>query len=116
MAKRKNNSKEYIRYWAEGCSIRPCVADYITTVSDILHRDYRNLKCSDFDDIYLCAGLRRRDRDGRRECEIRQLRHVVRHRRRRTRSGGDHRRGARHLEEKERINPNRASEKRAQGV
>lgn len=52
MAKRKNNSKEYIRYWAEGCSIRPCVADYITTVSDILHRDYRNLKCSDFDDIY----------------------------------------------------------------
>ena len=52
MAKRKNKSKEYIQHWADGCSIRPCVADYITTASDILHRDYRSLKCSDFDDIY----------------------------------------------------------------
>jgi hypothetical protein len=52
MAKRKNNSKEYIQFWADGCSIRPCVADYITTVSSILHQDYRSLKCSDFDDIY----------------------------------------------------------------
>lgn len=52
MAKRKNNSREYIKHWADGCSIRPCVADYITTASDILHHDYRNLKCSDFDDIY----------------------------------------------------------------
>lgn len=52
MAQRKNNSKEYIKYWADGCALRPCVADYITPASDILHHDYRSLKCSDFDDIY----------------------------------------------------------------
>ena len=52
MAQRKNNSKEYIKHWADGCSLRPCVADYITTASDILHHDYRSLKCSEFDDIY----------------------------------------------------------------
>ena len=48
----KNKSKDYIHHWAEGCSIRPCVADYITTASTILHRDYRKLKCSCFDNIY----------------------------------------------------------------
>lgn len=51
MAK-KNNSKVYIENWAEGCDIRPCVADYITIVSKILHRDYCTLECGQFDNIY----------------------------------------------------------------
>jgi len=51
MAK-KNNYKVYIENWAEGCNIRPLVADFITTVSTILHHDYCTLECGRFDNIY----------------------------------------------------------------
>ena len=49
---KKNMTRAYIEDWASGCSMHPCVADYISSVSDILHRDYRSLKCFEFDDIY----------------------------------------------------------------
>lgn len=47
-----NKTKENIEYWAAGCTLHPCVSDYIKTVSIILHRDYPKLKCQDFDQIY----------------------------------------------------------------
>lgn len=49
---KKNNSKVYIENWAAGCTSQTCVADFITTVSTILHHDYRTLKCKQFDKIY----------------------------------------------------------------
>lgn len=52
MAKKKNKSRDYIEDWAAGCTMRPCAADYISSVSDILHRDYHNLECRDYSDIY----------------------------------------------------------------
>ena len=48
----KNKSKAYIENWAAGCTMRPCVSDYISSVSAILHRDYPNLICSDYNNIY----------------------------------------------------------------
>ena len=35
MAQDKNKSKEYIQYWAEGCSLSPCVASNIATVLSV---------------------------------------------------------------------------------
>lgn len=52
MATTANKTKENIQFWAAGCHLRPCVSDFIDTVSTILHRDYPNLKCKDFDQIY----------------------------------------------------------------
>ena len=51
MAK-SNNSKKYIEHWAIGCSCTPCVADYISSVSEILHRDYPKENLRAFDKIY----------------------------------------------------------------
>ena len=51
MAK-SNNSKKYIEHWAIGCSCTPCVADYISSVSEILHRDYPKENLRAFDIIY----------------------------------------------------------------
>jgi hypothetical protein len=52
MATTANKTKENIQFWAAGCHLRPCVSGFIDTVSTILHRDYPNLKCKDFDQIY----------------------------------------------------------------
>ena len=48
----KNKSKEYIKYWADGCSGQSCVADYIIPASAILNRDYPKLKCACFNNIF----------------------------------------------------------------
>ena len=49
---KKNNSRIFIEDWAAGCTSNKCVSDFISTVSTILHHDYRNLKCNQFDNIY----------------------------------------------------------------
>lgn len=49
---RINNSKTYLEDWAKGCQNCSIVSKYIENVSKILHRDYKRLKCSQFDDIY----------------------------------------------------------------
>lgn len=52
MATIVNKTKENLDYWAAGCTLRPCVSDFIKIVSTILHRDYPRLKCQNFDQIY----------------------------------------------------------------
>ena len=52
MAKTVNKTKENIEFWATGCHFRPCVLDYISTVTAILHKDYPKLSCEEFDQIY----------------------------------------------------------------
>ena len=51
MAK-SNNSKKYIEHWALGCPYTPCVADYISPVSEILRRDYPRENLRAFNNIY----------------------------------------------------------------
>lgn len=52
MALTANKTKANIQYWAEGCPLRPCTSDFIDTVAIILHRDYPNLKCKEFEQVY----------------------------------------------------------------
>lgn len=45
-------SKNYILNWLSGCHFCNEAKQYVTSVSNILHDDYKSLKCDEFDDIY----------------------------------------------------------------
>lgn len=45
-------SKKYIHYWLDGCSFVDEAKKYVTSASNILHDDYKSLKCDEFNDVY----------------------------------------------------------------
>lgn len=52
MTENMDRSKDYISYWAKGCSLTPRVSKYIDSVSNILHKDYPKLRCDCFNGIF----------------------------------------------------------------